>query len=398
MLDRVLTESLPTSGVPSPGPVPQELRVETVTDLASFLAMEASWNVLVHEAGIPYPFFRHEWARTWWECFGGDRELRIILVKDGRDLIGLAPLMLSQGSIYGMRMRRLEFLANIHTRVCGFVVSRRPQETHRALWTLLAQQHDWDVVQLRDLPEESGALAQLPGLAGADGCPSGRWPSHQCPYVPLVGGWDVYVRGLRPKHRANLRNRFKRLGRIGAVERELVSPADQRALDDALRIEAQGWKGRKGTAIRNQPEAERFYRRLAEEASARGWLRLHFLRVGGRRIAFQYDLEYGDRIYVLKLGHDPEFAPYSPQNLLCALVLEDAFARGLGSYEFLGSREPWKLEWAREARPLDWLFVFRNHPRGRLLHGVKFRVMPWLRQAPLYGGLRALLRRRRPAR
>ena len=393
MLDRLPTPS----AVPLTAPA-QGLRVETAADLASFLALEGAWNLLVREAGLPYPFLRHEWVRTWWECFGGDRELRIVLVRDGRDLIALAPLMLGQGALYGIRTRRLEFIANIHTRVCGFVLGRRTQEACRAIWAHLARQRDWDLLQLRDLPEESGVLAHLPALAQADGFPVGRWPSHQCPYVPLAGGWEAYLPGLRPKHRSNLRNRFKRLGRIGVVERELATTADPGALDDALRIEAQGWKGANGTAIRAQPETERFYRRLAEEASALGWLRLHFLRVGGRRIAFQYDLEYGDRIYVLKLGHDPEFAPYSPQNLLCALVLEDAFARGLGSYEFLGSREPWKLEWAREARPLDWLFVFRNHPRGRLLHGVKFRVMPWLRQAPLYGGLRALLHRRRRAR
>ena len=379
----------------APSPAAQGLRVETVNDLPSFLDLEEPWNLLVQEAGIPYPFLRHEWVRIWWECFGGGRELRIVLVRDGPDLIGLAPLMLGQGSMYGIRARRLEFLADIHTRVSDFVVGRRPREAHRAIWAHLARQPDWDLLLLRDLPEESGVLAQLPGLARADGFPVGRWPSHQCPYVPLAGGWDAYFQGLRPKHRSNLRNRFKRLGRIGAVERELVSTADQGALDDALRIEALGWKGTKGTAIRNQPELERFYRRLTEEASDQGWLRLHFLRVGGRRIAFQYHLEYGDRVYVLKLGYDPEFAPCSPQNLLCSLVLEDAFARGLGSYEFLGSREPWKLEWAREARPLDWLFVFRNHPRGQLLHGVKFRVIPWLRQAPLYAGLRDLVFRRR---
>ena len=359
----------------------EELQVELVTDLASFLALETDWNRLVQAAGIPHPFLRHEWIRAWWECFAGDRELRIVLVRDGRGLVALAPLMRDRGQLYRVPVRRLEFLANIHTRLCDFVVTRRRAAACRAVWARLLEESDWDVLQLRDLPEDSVVLEQIPGLARGDGCPSGRWPSHACPHVPLAGGWNDYLRSLRPKHRSNLRNRRKRLERIGPVDRELVSTPDEAALDDALRIEALGWKGRAGTAVRSDPGAERFYRRLAREASGRGWLRLHFLRVGGRRIAFQYDLEYGDRLYVLKLGHDPEFAPYSPQNLLCALVLEDAFARGLGSYEFLGKREPWKMDWARAARPLDWLFVFRNHARGRLLHGVKFRVIPWLRRA-----------------
>ena len=376
---------------------PQGLRVETIADPASFLGMRTTWNLLVHQAGIHHPFLRHEWVRTWWECFGRGRQLCVLLVKDGHDPIALAPLMLSEGRICGIRVRQLELMANVHSSQLDFIVSRWPQEAYRAIWAHLAEQGDWDVMQLRDLPEGSATLDHLPRLAGADGFLVGSRPSGESPAVPLVGGWDAYFRGLRPKHRSNLRNRFKRLARIGTVERELASPADSSALDDALRIEAEGWKGRAGTAILRRPETEQFYRKLAAEAADRGWLRLHFLRVGERRIAFQYTLEYGDRIYALALGYDPAFAPYSPQNLLCSLVIEDAFSRHLLSYEFLGAREEWKMEWAPETRRLERLVLIRDSPRGRLLHLLKFRLLPRLRRERLYVLLRDLvLHRRRP--
>ena len=118
----------PSTSSSAPG-----LRVETVADVGSFLAPETPWNLLLREAGLPYPFLRHEWVRTWWECFGGDRQLRILLVKDGGQIIGLAPLMLGPAALYGIQLRRLEFLANIHTRVCDVVVGRRPQEAYRAI-------------------------------------------------------------------------------------------------------------------------------------------------------------------------------------------------------------------------------------------------------------------------
>ncbi len=259
---------------------PQGLRVETIADPASFIGMGTTWNLLVHEAGIHHPFARHEWVRTWWECFGRGRRLRVLLVKDGRDPIALAPLMLSEGSTCGIRVRQLEFLANVHTPQFDFIVSRWPEQAYRAIWAHLAEQGDWDVLQLRDLPEGSATLDHLPRLAGADGYLVGSRPQSASPAVPLVGGWDGYLRGLRPKHRSNLRNRFRRLSRMGAVVRELASPADTGALDDALRIEAEGGKGGAGTAILRRPETEQFYRRLAAEAADGGWFRLHFLRVG----------------------------------------------------------------------------------------------------------------------
>jgi len=365
---------------------PRGLRVETIADTASFLGMRATWNLLAHEAGIHHPFVRHEWVRTWWECFGRGRQLRVLLVKDGPEPIALAPLMLSEGRMCGIRVRQLEPLANLHTPQLDLIVSRWPQEAYHAIWAHLAEEGDWDVLRLRDLPEGSGTLEHLPRLAAADGFLAGSRPSRTCPAVPLVGGWEAYFRGLRPKHRSNLRNRFKRLSRIGAVARELASPGDPSALDDALRI------------ILLRPEAERFYRKLAAEAADRGWLRLHFLRVGGRRIAFQYTFEYGNRIYVLTRGHDPAFAAYSPQNLLCCLVIEDAFSRCLASYEFLGPKEPWKMVWAPELRRMEQMVLIRPSLRGRLLHRIRFRLLPRLQKERLYVLLRDLvLRGRRTA-
>ncbi|HKP88939.1 MAG TPA: GNAT family N-acetyltransferase, partial [Thermoleophilaceae bacterium] len=41
-------------------------------------------------------------------------------------------------------------------------------------------------------------------------------------------------------------------------------------------------------------------------AAEQGWLRLAFLRLDGRAIAFDMCLEHGGAFYVLKGGFDPE--------------------------------------------------------------------------------------------
>jgi CelD/BcsL family acetyltransferase involved in cellulose biosynthesis len=100
-------------------------------------------------------------------------------------------------------------------------------------------------------------------------------------------------------------------------------------------------------------------------------LRLYFLTVNRRRIAFHYSLCYRNKLYLLKQGYDPNYAPYSPSNLLCEKVLRDAFERGVTEYDFLGAEADWKLEWTRETRPHHWLFVFPNRPRTRFLYWTK---------------------------
>ena len=48
--------------------------------------------------------------------------------------------------------------------------------------------------------------------------------------------------------------------------------------------------------------------------------------------------------------------------------------------DFLGDTEPWKLEWTSTARGHDWLFVFGDTVRARLLHSFKFQWGPELKR------------------
>src|SRR6202035_4838275 len=128
----------------------------------------------------------------------------------------------------------------------------------------------WDVLVLPQIPAESITLQQLPALAATQGFRVGLWRAPDSPCLHLTGTWETYFNGLARKHRSNLRNRLKRLERLGRVELEVGS-----ALEEGFEIEAAAWKGRKGTAIGCRPELRRFYTRLATQAAGKGWLRLH---------------------------------------------------------------------------------------------------------------------------
>jgi CelD/BcsL family acetyltransferase involved in cellulose biosynthesis len=371
------------------------LQVDTVSDFDAFVALEPDWNRLCDEAGIDHPFLRHEWFRTWWESFGEGKRLHVIVVRLGGVPIAMAPLMLCRERIYGLRVRRLQTIANVHTQRADLFVGRGAENVYRAIWDCLRRQKAlWDVVVLCQVPGRSPTLVRLPVLAAADRFRVVLSRAADSPCVLLKGTWDAYFNGLARKHRSNLRNRLKRLEELGPVKIEVIRDAAAvgTALEDGLRIEAAAWKGRAGSAIGARPELSRFYSGLAARAARQGWLQLQFLTVGGRRIAFAYSLGYENKLYLLKPGYDPAFATYSPSNLLCYLVLRDAFARGIVAYDFLGADDPWKRDWTADATPHTWLFVFGNTPRARALYFAKVHVVPWLKRV-----YRAY-RRRVPAR
>lgn len=382
---------------PSQAVIPElraDLRVDTVSDYQSFMELERAWNRMAEEAGVDHPFLTHEWIRTWWECFGVGKRMHVMVVRDaaaGGEPVAIAPLMVTEGRMYGLRVRWLEFIHNTHSPRCDFIVTRNRAEVYRAIWKELEEQRPlWDVMRLCQLAETSPTLKELPAIAAAGGDRLGLWPSAKSPYLRLAGTWESYFQSLPRKHRSNIRNRFKRLEQVGAIRFEQVTDPDRArdALEEGLRLEAAGWKGKTGTAIQCRPDVHLFYTRFARRAAERGWLRLHFLSVGGKRIAFDYSLCYRNKLFLLKPAYDPEFAAYSPYNLLCDMVLQDAFARGIEAQDFLGIEDEWKLNWTREAVQHHWLYAFPPAFRGRLLHSAKFRVIPMLKQQKFYPLLR----------
>jgi CelD/BcsL family acetyltransferase involved in cellulose biosynthesis len=98
----------------------------------------------------------------------------------------------------------------------------------------------------------------------------------------------------------------------------------------------------------------------------RGWLRLAFLQLDGRALAFDYCLEYDKIHYVLKTGYDPAFERFSPGKVLRHLMLARAFSEGLASYELLGFFAPWKQKWTEAYRELQFLHIFAPTGLGLL--------------------------------
>jgi CelD/BcsL family acetyltransferase involved in cellulose biosynthesis len=176
------------------------------------------------------------------------------------------------------------------------------------------------------------------------------------------------------------------LSRRGPVDVEVITDraAVNDAIKDGLRIEAAAWKGDQGTAILSDPDVTAFYTRLAVREADLGNLRLSFLRVGGKRISFSYILRGQDTLYGVKIGYDPDYHAYSPGHVHLNLILQEACATGYVEYDFLGADDEWKLYWTRESRAHRWLFLFASRFRPRLLHRLKFGVLPKMKQYILH--------------
>ena len=186
----------------------KELSVDVVRDYESFVALKSVWNRLVTEAGIDHPFIRHEWVRTWWECFEHHGTLHILVVREGSEPIAIAPLMFDHGRLFGCPVRRLRGIANVYTERFDIILTRRAEEASRAIWKCLppTPPHGtcWNCGKSRTARGEWSNSA------------SGRSKAIE----PLANGiyqtvhsfridrpWEAYAKTLSKKHLSNLRGR-----------------------------------------------------------------------------------------------------------------------------------------------------------------------------------------------
>lgn len=355
------------------------LQIEILTSLDRFIDLRPEWEALMDEAQIPHPFLRHVWLRSWWESFGADAEqLRIIVIREARRLVAVAPMVLKRTRLFGFRVQNLESIYSPHMPRFDFALSTTRQgEVYALLWKAMAGM-PCDAIILKQFPKETATLTALHNRAVAAGWFGGKAAGARQPYLGFNEDPRSPLRQVTSKQRYNLRNRLKSLSSIGDVRlQQITEPAQiEDALKDGLSLEAAGWKGEAGTAIASDPQIESFYSRLAKGAAALGWLRLQFLTLDGRRIAFNYGIEYGNTSFSIKIGHDPQYRRYAPGHTLTWLILQDAGQRGYTEFDFLGDDDPWKLTWTRDLHLHTWLFLFRPRAKGWLLNALKFRVVP----------------------
>jgi CelD/BcsL family acetyltransferase involved in cellulose biosynthesis len=314
-------------------------------------ALEREWNELAERTSA-VPWVRPGWVRAWANAFAPGALNVCAWRREGR-LAALLPLVDARG---GKRSP-----TNWHTPAFGFVA-----EDELAARELLGA-----VLAMRPRSLSLGFLGRGDAELVNAVASAGRYRTlsrtmQRSPYVPVDGDWETYVAGRDRKLMQDLGRRLRRLESTGEVSFTVETGQERldELLEEGFAVEASGWKGVRGTAILAHPETRAFYTEVSRWAAERGLLRLRFLRLEGRAIAFKLMLEDERSTYDVKNGFLEGERKFAPGKLLTMHVLQEAFETGLESYEFLGGPDPFKLEWSDAARDRLLVEAFAPTPAG----------------------------------
>ena len=345
--------------------------IERIEDSRGFEKLREEWTELLEASASNCLFLTWEWLFTWWKHLAGGRKLLILAVRDGRELVAVAPLALRPPQPTRLvPFHALEFLGmdNVGSDYLDVIVRRgREQEALQALAESLT--HEGVTLELAQLTRGSCSAAALAAQLGRRGWHLWEAQTNVCPFIKLSGhSWQSYLATLGPEHRYNFHRRLRNLTKQFDVRFEQALTEEQRreALDLLVTLHNMRWGVRGGSNAFNTPSLRAFHEELSRLALQRSWLRLFILRLDGQPAAALYGFRYRRTFYFYQSGFDPNYSKYSVGLVSMGLAIKSAIEEGAEDYDLLRGDESYKFQWARETRELARLELYPPHLRGFL--------------------------------
>jgi len=346
-----------------------------------------AWRLLCDESGDEEVFYRPEWAQAYLQAFEPKADLIIISVWSGDTMRGILPLVRRRTFISGFPVVTLTIPANVHSLRASLTICPGLQG-HLVLHSFLQAIRDlprWDLIDVSNVVEGNG-LERLAALAQAYGYRTARKRTSQTLYLPIdasaadKSAQPPWLVATRPKFRSHLRRAKRQLEEQGTLELKHYGAADPEALEKFYALEASGWKGAEGTAIKCDPHTRQFYDAIAQAAARDGYLSLDFLELNGKPIAGHFGFNLRGRYFLAKAGYDEAFRRHGPGQLLVNEILNQTPERGLHEFDFVGPATWDESRWASARRTNYRIFVFRKNWYGELLYELRISVHDLVRR------------------
>lgn len=328
-----------------------QLSVEVLSRWEELELLRTEWNAILERNYNLTIFSSPEWLSAWWGAFGGGKQLYSLAFREYQGLlVGLVPLYVQQirmGFLPSLRELRLVGDGSKDSDNLDFIVAPGwERSVALSLVRHLATNRRWNVCQLNCMASDSVTT----GIFMEEIC-AARWKfeSSTIPWsaVELPETWEAYLKQLSPKERGKVGNRFRRLqGRFQTKFYKCSTLSELPiCLENLFRLHQKRWESRGEPGSFAFLERRRFYADMAQQFLSRGWLELWLLELNGVAVAAQFGFRYGQTVYSLQEGFDPEHASDSVGYVLRSYALREFIESGVRRYEFLAGENESKLRW-----------------------------------------------------
>ena len=282
---------------------------------------------------------------VWWRVFQPEAELYLFVVRQGADIIGIAPLQLKDETA--------SFIGDID--VCDyldFVIA--PGRENDFFGVLIDDLRNKGVnrLDLAHVRPASTVLTSLEGIARSRGYEVICQQEEVSLEMDLPATWDEYLAMLSGKQRHEVRRKLRRLWEEGTVDYRYFEVRQEEVAEFMgifLKLFA---LSRKKKADFMTDRRELFFRSLAEAMADIGLLRFGILELDKLPVAMIMGFDYNDSVYLYNSGYDPGYSSLSAGLLSKVLCIKDSIEKGRKKFDFLKGDEAYKYQLGGKEIPL----------------------------------------------
>ena len=298
------------------GTIEQSFRVEW-RPLAELSAVAGEWRALAARALEPNVFYEPAFALAAAGVFGREAGAGLVWSRATPPrLLGFFPACVARRR-YGIALPLLTGWTHPFGPLGTPLVERGLSEPVIGAWLdhIARDRHLPKLLLLPFVPED-GAWADVFGnVIGRRGGRMKSFGRHARALLAPGSERENYLgRALGRKKRKELRRQRNRLADQGLLMSASIgeSAAVFRAVDDFLALESNGWKGRAGTAARDNEDTRKFLQTAVTDLASEGKARVARLLLDARPIAAIVVLRSATTAWCWKIAYDERFARFSP--------------------------------------------------------------------------------------
>jgi len=344
------------------------LRAEVIEDPAALEGLARDWDALA--VARARPLSAPAWLLAWWRAMAPpDARLRVLAVREGERLVGLAPYLTArEGRLVRYRPLGGESMGIRNTPLAERGMEIPVARAFAAAFARLAPRPDVIHLDQIDLASPWPLLLSRawPGLFPPR---RERVRTASAPTLHLEApSYEEWLATKSSNFRQRLRRDARKLAERGAVTAMASTPEDlERALEDFQRLHGARW------GVESPLAGEAGHRMMLEAGRAllpTQRFRVWTITAEGATITVQIFIAAGGEVTYWNGGWDPEWSALSPAMLGICAGVEDAFARGERRIDFGEGEHHYKTRLADRDEEIAWVRLMPRdlrYPRTVLL-------------------------------
>jgi len=337
------------------------LRCRVVSKIEDLEPLRGPWEELRVKCGGSV-FSSFDWTLLWIKNFGHVASPRILIAEEGGDLRGIAPFVVSERTVMGIKVRRLSFVGTEAgaAEYYDLGVLCDDGEAIDAIFTAM-KGLNWNVLNLVDLKETEQSKTLCKRIA--EEWYSEDLPRIPCPFVELPETGDV-ITTIRARMRRTIRKTVSELGREGRISfksRESAEDARE-AMREYIQQHIARWKNKGGSIFEDKHLSE-FIVEIAGKGAENGNSHVCETLIDGNVASQLFCLVEKDCVRAYRIGINDKYLDCTPGSLVAYFAMQETRRRGFRILDFGKGAEEFKYRMGAKDRFLIGIHARRGSVR-----------------------------------